>query len=84
MIEGKILISLERYETLLKHENILQDVLILLFEGTRINYWNDRLEIEKDEKLLDYIKLKYEDIYKQKFELLKKENEEKEKAENKE
>ena len=77
MWEQTIEIKVERLLTFERHEEVLQDILNLIFDSVTLNYSEDGLSFHNYEKLLDYLNVKYKTLYNKRFEELK---EEKEKA----
>ena len=68
----------EIYE-LLRDKDILDDILKLIFENSRLNYDENSLLFDDERKLFDYLKLKFENKYNERLEQLKNEKIQKEK-----
>lgn len=79
MEEQTIEIKVERLLTFERHEEVLQDILNIIFDNVTLNYSEDGLSFHNYEKLLDYLNIKYTTLYNKKMEELKKEKEEKRK-----
>ena len=81
--ERTVEINIDRFTTLVRHEDELEDFIRLILDATRLGYVRDEMIIFDGEKILDYMKLKFKDIYNAKLKELKKEKEEKEKEDEK-
>ena len=56
-----------------RSEELLNDILKLIFDGSKLNYDESKLTLYHNEKLFDYIELKFEDKYNERLAQLKNE-----------